>query len=74
VLIHEVWVIDYSLKVEKEHAKRIEKENKRSHSELKILEMRWLKRVKDIKNYVSLIIEISSVELVNYMIKEDIVI
>jgi hypothetical protein len=62
ILIHEVRVTDYPQGPEEEHARRMKKENEKFHPGLKILGMRWLKRVKGIKDYVSLIVEIPCAE------------
>jgi hypothetical protein len=58
VLIHEIRVVDYPQRAEKEHARRIKKENEKFHPELKILGMRWLGKVKEIKNYAPLIVKV----------------
>jgi hypothetical protein len=62
ILIHEVRVTDYPQEAEKKHTRRIKKENEKFHPGLKILGMRWLERIKGIKNYASLIVKIPCAE------------
>jgi predicted SprT family Zn-dependent metalloprotease len=62
ILIHEIRVADYPQRAEKKHARRIKKKNEKFHLRLKILGMRWLEKVKGIKNYVSLIVKIPCAE------------
>jgi hypothetical protein len=40
----------------------MKKENEKFHPELKILRMRWLRRVKGIKNYAFLVVKIPCAE------------
>jgi hypothetical protein len=74
ILIHGVRVIDYPQKAEKKHARRIKKENEKFHPELKILGMRWLGKVEEIKNYALLIVKVSCAEQANRIIRESVVI
>jgi hypothetical protein len=62
VLIHGVRVIDYPQKAEEKHARRIKKENEKFHLKLKILRIRWLGRIEEIKNYAFLIVKVPCAE------------
>jgi hypothetical protein len=74
VLIHEVRVIDYPQEAKEEHARRIKKENEKFHPGLKILRMRWLEKVEEIKDYAPLVVKVPCVEQANRIIRESVVI
>jgi hypothetical protein len=74
ILIYRVRIADYPQKVKEKHARRIKKENEKFHLGLKILEMRWLRRIEEIKDYAPLIVKVFCVKQVNRIIKENVVI
>ena len=67
-------VADYPQGAKEEHIRYIEKENKKFHSGLKILEIRWLGRVEGIKDYIPLVIEVLCAEQANRIIREGVVV
>jgi hypothetical protein len=52
----------------------MKKENEKFHPGLKILGMRWLGRVKGIKDYAPLIVKVLCAEQANRIIRESVVI
>ena len=57
----------------KENTKLLKKENDHLHPGLKIIDIRWMSKIKRKKNYSSLIIEIVSAEYANYIIIEGVI-
>jgi hypothetical protein len=52
----------------------MKKENEKFHLKLKILGMRWLGKIKEIKDYALLIVKVPYAEQANRIIKESVVI
>jgi hypothetical protein len=74
ILIYRVKMADYPQRAKKEHARRIEKENEKFHLGLKVLKIRWLERVKELKDYALLIVKVLYAEQANRIIREGVVI
>jgi hypothetical protein len=54
--------------------RRIKKENEKFHLGLKILGMRWLGKVEEIKDYAPLIVKVLCVKQANRIIKKGVII
>ena len=73
VLIHGMRVADFPRDAGQANAKLIEEENKQLHPELNIKSVAWAGRVEGIKDYSSLIVEVSSATQANRMIQRGVV-
>jgi hypothetical protein len=72
VIVYGIKMENYQLDAWEKHAKSIKKENAKLTPNLKIRDMRWLKRINR-KKFGPLVIEVDSAEQVNRLIIEGIV-
>ena len=56
-----------------ENTRLIKKENDRFHPGLKIADVRWILKMEEKKDYLSLMMEVVSAEYTNYMIIEGVI-